>query len=61
MQERLDRFVANTPWLELFPMAQVSHLSSFISDHRPILLDTIVEKSNNGMENKEKPFRFEKV
>lgn len=61
MQERLDGFLANTPWLEHYPTTQVLHLFSSISDHRPILLGTTMGNSSNGMENKEKPFRFEKA
>ncbi|CAM8921539.1 unnamed protein product [Rhodiola kirilowii] len=36
---RLDRALANAPWLQLFPNAVVHHLSTFHSDHSPILLN----------------------
>ncbi|KAL9666155.1 hypothetical protein QQ045_000479 [Rhodiola kirilowii] len=35
---RLDRALANAPWLQLFPNAVVYHLSNFQSDHSPIQL-----------------------
>uniref|UniRef100_A0A803PCR1 Reverse transcriptase domain-containing protein n=1 Tax=Cannabis sativa TaxID=3483 RepID=A0A803PCR1_CANSA len=38
---RLDRGLATTDWRIQFPNAIVEHLSATVSDHRPILLDTI--------------------
>ncbi|KAF8380030.1 hypothetical protein HHK36_027500 [Tetracentron sinense] len=38
--ERLDRFVANISWREMFEEATVYHLLDIGSDHRPVLLDT---------------------
>ncbi|KAF4401731.1 hypothetical protein G4B88_000779 [Cannabis sativa] len=37
---RLDRGLASTDWRILFLAAIVNHLSSSVSDHRPIILDT---------------------
>ncbi|KAA3471345.1 reverse transcriptase [Gossypium australe] len=55
IRERLDRGVATLEWVELFPGAQVDHLTHSFSDHYPILLDTM------GMERFEYKghFRFE--
>ncbi|KAA3482314.1 reverse transcriptase [Gossypium australe] len=45
IRERLDRGVANLNWLELFPNAQIEHLTYSFSDHCLILLETMgVEK-----------------
>ncbi|KAK1367590.1 hypothetical protein POM88_033682 [Heracleum sosnowskyi] len=38
VRERLDRFLANDNWCELFPQYEVSHLPIYRSDHAPILL-----------------------
>lgn len=37
--ERLDRFLANTQWCELFPLGSVSHCQVAYSDHYPICLN----------------------
>ncbi|KAL5738345.1 hypothetical protein ACOSP7_031106 [Xanthoceras sorbifolium] len=39
VQERLDRFVSSLDWQQLFPFLVVSHLDSWGSNHRPILVD----------------------
>lgn len=36
--ERLDRCLANPAWIQLFPNAQVTHLTRLHSDHSPITL-----------------------
>lgn len=36
--ERLDRGIATTDWLNLFPNSKVFHLSNYSSDHLPILI-----------------------
>ncbi|GMJ03875.1 hypothetical protein HRI_004056700 [Hibiscus trionum] len=41
VRERLDRGLANPAWWDLYPNFQVSHLSHSISDHCPVLVDTI--------------------
>ena len=38
IQERLDRFVANSSWYFLFPTFSVRHLEYWKSDHQPIIL-----------------------
>ena len=38
IQERLDRFVCEKKWQEMFPQALVEHLDLSKSNHRPILL-----------------------
>ena len=36
--ERLDRAVANSEWLSLFPGSSVTHLDAIFSDHKPFLI-----------------------
>ncbi|KAK9984667.1 hypothetical protein SO802_034192 [Lithocarpus litseifolius] len=36
--ERLDRAVATTDWIELFPVTKVVHLECGSSDHKPIII-----------------------
>ncbi|XP_058726268.1 uncharacterized protein LOC131597596 [Vicia villosa] len=38
VEERLDRALANTSWLEMFPAAKLANLIASHSDHSPILL-----------------------
>ncbi|XP_062103618.1 uncharacterized protein LOC133814706 [Humulus lupulus] len=40
VQERLDRFVCNSAWMNYFPDSHISHLTFRGSDHRPIALAT---------------------
>lgn len=40
IRERLDRAVATGNWREKFPLTTVTHLSSYASDHAPIILQT---------------------
>lgn len=54
IMERLDRFVANPSWLNLFPKSIISHLPRTHLDHCPLLLDT-----NPVTSSKKKPFRLE--
>ncbi|KAF4359926.1 hypothetical protein G4B88_028677 [Cannabis sativa] len=53
---RLDRGLVTTDWRLLFPAAIVNHLSSSVSDHRPILLDT-----NGGVMCKGRLFKYENM
>ncbi|CAL1368787.1 unnamed protein product [Linum trigynum] len=57
IEERLDRFVANDSWRDLFPNNYVQHWDRANSDHRPIICDT------RGSEDVEvrwgRAFRFE--
>ncbi|GMI66653.1 hypothetical protein HRI_000334600 [Hibiscus trionum] len=55
IRERLDRGVANSPWLNLFPRYVLNHLSHSFSDHCPLLLNT--QDGENS--NKTWHFRFE--
>ncbi|KAH1121242.1 hypothetical protein J1N35_004402 [Gossypium stocksii] len=41
IRERLDRGVANSDWMNLFSSYSVEHLSHSISDHCPVLIDTL--------------------
>ncbi|GAU20296.1 hypothetical protein TSUD_337770 [Trifolium subterraneum] len=38
IEERLDRAMANTSWLQLFPQVRLTNLLAAYSDHSPILL-----------------------
>ncbi|KAF4389908.1 hypothetical protein G4B88_024189, partial [Cannabis sativa] len=53
---RLDRGLASTDWRMLFPAAIVNQLSSSVSDHRPIFLDT-----NGGVMCKGRLFKYENM
>lgn len=52
---RLDRAVANTEWIDLFPEANVHHLTSPRSDHKILLLQLL----RNGPVMPKKIFRYE--
>ncbi|CAN1272874.1 Transposon TX1 uncharacterized 149 kDa protein [Linum perenne] len=54
IDERLDRFLLNDQWLELFPDSSVVHLDPRYSDHSPILLRTQPPSPNS-----KKLFRFD--
>lgn len=54
IQERLDRCFANGEWKTVFQHAHVTHLPTFHSDHRPILIN-----SNPAVSPRPHPFRFE--
>ena len=54
--ERLDRAVATTNWIKLFPTTKVLHLECGSSNHKPII---ILPK---GIQKKcQKPWRFEQM
>lgn len=55
IQERLDRRVANTEWIMLFPNVKVQHFTHTFSDHYPLLLDTRKSEDLGWISN----FRFE--
>lgn len=59
MEERLDRFCANTEWSLLFPDMQVTHVDSDYSDHLPILLNCCL--NDRGTRCNRKKFRFENM
>ena len=54
--ERLDRALAMTEWLSLFPEVKLHHLTSLASDHSPLLL-MLVHKRRRP----KKLFRFESM
>ncbi|KAL5543310.1 hypothetical protein UlMin_007094 [Ulmus minor] len=41
VQERLDRMLGNSGWLDLFPNSLIHHLSLRGSDHRPLLVELL--------------------
>lgn len=47
IKERIDRFCANTNWLNLFPIYVNKHLLRYSSDHNPILLEFEVTTNYN--------------
>ncbi|KAA3465094.1 reverse transcriptase [Gossypium australe] len=47
IRKRLDRGVANERWRTLFPKGIVYHLPHSISDHCPILLNTMSERTRS--------------
>lgn len=57
IQERLDRVLATSEWIELFPNRQVRHLPRYKSDHAPIVLECFVE--NDSKSNHKVPRRFQ--
>ncbi|XP_056698546.1 uncharacterized protein [Spinacia oleracea] len=56
IQERLDRALANSPWLDNFPHTKVHHLPRIHSDHSPILVSL-----DNCAVNGPFPFRCKEV
>ncbi|XP_021841367.2 uncharacterized protein [Spinacia oleracea] len=44
IRERLDRALANPPWLNTFPNTQVLHLPKAYSDHCPVLVSVFNDK-----------------
>ena len=38
MEERLDRFVCNKEWSEIFVDCEASNLDTWSSDHYPVLM-----------------------
>lgn len=55
IQERLDRGVANTDWITLFPEVKVQHLVHLFSNHCPLLINTGRYEEQLGNNN----FKFE--
>jgi hypothetical protein len=54
IKERLDRGIANSLWVHLFPHYSVQHLPASSSDHNPIILNTVPTDLTLP-----RPFRFE--
>ncbi|KAL5540880.1 hypothetical protein UlMin_043272 [Ulmus minor] len=63
VQERLDRMLGNSGWLDLFPNSLVHHLSLRGSDHRPLLVEILraEETTNIGKIWKQGQFHFEEA
>jgi hypothetical protein len=53
--EKLDRFLMNDAWENLFPLTTVHKLVREISDHNPLILDTMEQKDRPSRD-----FKFEK-
>ncbi|KAL5570726.1 hypothetical protein UlMin_020323 [Ulmus minor] len=63
VQERLDRMLGNSGWLDLFPNSLVHHLNLRGSDHRPLLVELLQadERSNFGKNWQRGRFHFEEA
>ncbi|KAL5543271.1 hypothetical protein UlMin_010981 [Ulmus minor] len=63
IQERLDRMLGNTEWMDLFPNSRVHHLNLRGSDHRPLLIELLRadEFSFLGKSWKKGRFHFEEA
>ena len=61
LQERLDRFVANASWKDLFGSSSVTHLEKRKSDHLPIVLNIRTHMQRGTKAKKKKLFRFEEM
>lgn len=59
IQERLDIFLANPGWLQLYPSMKMNNLITTHSDHTCLMLDTSASVccSRKGR----KPFRFDSM
>jgi hypothetical protein len=53
--EKLDRFLMSSSWEDLFPLVTVHKPVRDISDHSPLILDTL------DIREKNRDFRFEKI
>jgi hypothetical protein len=54
IKERLDRGLASSRWVHIFPSFSVLHFPAFSSDHNPILLNTSLCSPSTH-----RPFKFE--
>lgn len=54
IKERLDKFLSNEDWLNIYLDATVEHLGTEVSNHTPILINTEGGKGGTG----KRPFRF---
>jgi hypothetical protein len=53
--EKLDRFLVSKDWELIFPLTTVHNLAREVSDHNPLILDTMENR-----EQRSRDFRFEK-
>lgn len=58
IRERLDRALATSGWMELFPDAKLFHLTSSASDHSPLSLHLVGKRRKQKMSL---VFRFESM
>ena len=58
VDERLDRGVATTQWMDLFPGATIQHFVFAFSDHLGLLLNTDTV-THGGQQRKKRRFHFE--
>ncbi|XP_021718590.1 uncharacterized protein LOC110686283 [Chenopodium quinoa] len=56
IRERLDRFLGDDAWCQLFPQFEVKHLVRIASDHAPIMMNTDVVFDRG---KRSRPYRFE--
>jgi exonuclease III len=61
IKARLDRFLANSEWLSVFPHYFNTHLLSYKSDHAPILLEFSPYAGQRQRHHRQKPIRYEQV
>lgn len=62
INERLDRFIANESFCQLFPQWSVNHLNWARSDHRPIMLHVSPELGNDSHRiHRPRIFQFEEA
>ena len=61
LQERLDRFLANEQWKEVYGSSYVIHLEKRRSDHLPILLSMRTSMNEGQKKRYKKLFRFEEM
>ena len=59
IRERLDRVMATPEWIDLFPAANLYHLTSLVSDHSMLALCMTRTKRRN--KKVKKSFRFESM
>ncbi|XP_004309357.1 PREDICTED: uncharacterized protein LOC101301924, partial [Fragaria vesca subsp. vesca] len=59
IKERLDRFVVNRTWLQMFPASKVTHLLPSESDHLPILIHIRRSSGRRKKRKRKNKFRFE--
>jgi len=56
IRERLDRFLADANWMQLFPFSQVSIYARYKSDHAALISDSEIKAWDR---NEERGFKFE--
>lgn len=56
---RLDRALASSDWLSLFPYNKVEHMFSHLSDHKPILVTASEVSPEAFLVRSKRRFRFE--